>query len=43
MYSKVLVANREAGALRVICFCVDMGIRTVEGYSEAGHVSFLWT
>src|ERR1700733_6579837 len=44
MFRKLLIANRGEIALRVICACKELGIRTVAIYSEADrnslHVKF---
>jgi acetyl-CoA carboxylase biotin carboxylase subunit len=44
MFRKILIANRGEIALRVICACKELGIRTVAIYSEADrnalHVRF---
>src|SRR5579885_2340441 len=39
MFEKILIANRGEIALRVICACKEMGIKTVAVYSEAGRHS----
>jgi len=39
MFKKILVANRGEIALRVICACKELGIRTVAIYSDADRNS----
>jgi acetyl-CoA carboxylase biotin carboxylase subunit len=39
MFQKILIANRGEIALRIICACKDMGIKTVAVYSEADRHS----
>jgi acetyl-CoA carboxylase biotin carboxylase subunit len=44
MFKKIMIANRGEIALRVICACQDLGIKTVAVYSDADrqslHVKF---
>ena len=39
MFNKILIANRGEIALRIICACKELGIRTVAIYSEADRNS----
>jgi acetyl-CoA carboxylase biotin carboxylase subunit len=39
MFKKILIANRGEIALRIICACKELGIKTVAVYSEADRLS----
>ena len=39
MFKKILIANRGEIALRIICACKELGVRTVVVYSEADRNS----
>src|ERR1700678_16978 len=39
MFQKILIATRGEIALRIICACKDLGIKTVAVYSEADRYS----
>jgi acetyl-CoA carboxylase biotin carboxylase subunit len=40
VFNKILIANRGEIALRIICACREMGIKTVAVYSQADEHSF---
>jgi acetyl-CoA carboxylase biotin carboxylase subunit len=39
MFKKILIANRGEIALRIICTCKEMGIKTLAVYSTADNDS----
>ncbi len=39
MFKKILIANRGEIALRIICACKELGIKTVAVYSEADRLA----
>ena len=39
MFKRILIANRGEIALRIICACKELGIKTVAVYSEADRYS----
>src|SRR5690348_18146914 len=39
MFKKILIANRGEIALRIICACKELGIKSVAVYSEADRYS----
>ena len=43
MFKKILIANRGEIALRVICACKELGIKTVAVYSDADRDARLYT